>query len=61
MKKKEGPDRKLRKTDPCYADYMRALEIADELKGLRSEKKQVMDDLEKQLAVATEKATASNF
>ena len=47
MKKKEGPDRKLRKTDPCYADYMRALEIADELKGLRSEKKQVMDDLEK--------------
>ena len=61
LKKKEGPERKLRKTDPCYADYMRALEITDELKGLRSEKKHVIDDLEKQLAAVTDKTNASNF
>jgi len=47
LKKKEGPERKLRKTDPCFADYMRAQEIADELKSLRSEKKHVLDDLKK--------------
>ena len=40
---------------------MRALEITDELKGLRSEKKHVIDDLEKQLAAVTDKTNASNF
>ena len=61
LKKKEGPDRKLRKSDPCYADYLRALEIAEELKAVRAEKLQILDDLERQLAVATEKANVSNF
>jgi len=37
----------LRKTDPSYPDYVRALEITEELKALRAEKKLVMDDLEK--------------
>lgn len=55
LKKSEGPDRKLRKSDPCYADYTRALEIAEELKALRVEKKNVLEDLDKQLAAAAEK------
>ena len=38
LKKKEGPERKLRKSDPCYSDYVRALEIAEELKAIRAEK-----------------------
>lgn len=47
LKKKEGQDRKLRKTDASYPDYLRALEIADELKGLRTEKKHAVEDLER--------------
>ena len=59
LKKEQGPDRKLRKTDPCYPDYMRALEITEELKALRAEKKRVQEDFERQLIAANEKGFQS--
>ena len=39
LKKEQGLDRKLRKSDAVYPDYQRALEIAEELKAVRVEKK----------------------
>ena len=51
LKKKDGPGRKLRKTDPFYPDYLRALEIADEIKQLMADKKHAMDEVKKSGAV----------
>ena len=47
LKKKDGPGRKLRKTDPFYPDYLKALEIAEEIKQLMAEKKNALDDVKK--------------
>jgi len=47
LKKEQGPERKLRKSDPFYPDYLKALEIAEEIKGLMAEKKSALEDLKK--------------
>ena len=47
LRKKQGPERKMRKTDPFYADYQRALEIDEERKALEVELKQALEDLKK--------------
>ena len=51
LKKKDGPGRKLRKTDPFYPDYLRANEIADEIKQLMAEKKHALDEVKKSGAI----------
>ena len=50
LKKKDGPGRKLRKTDPFYPDYLKALDIAEEIKQLMAEKKNALDEVKKQAA-----------
>ena len=39
LKKEQGPERKMRKSDPFYPDYLKAMELAEELKPLIIEKK----------------------
>ena len=51
LKKKEGPSRKLRKTDAFYPDYLRALEIAEEIKQLMADKKHALDEVKKSASV----------
>ncbi len=47
LKKKYGEKRQFLKSDPFYPDYLRAQEIAEEVKVLKTEKKQALDELKK--------------
>ena len=47
LKKEQGPERKMRKSDPFYPDYLRAMELAEEIKALIIEKKHVVDEIKK--------------
>lgn len=61
LKKEHGQERKLRKSDSSYPDYLKALEIAEEIKQLMAEKKQVLEDLKKQLLASEKQAQMANF
>ena len=37
----------MRKSDPFYPDYLRAMELAEEIKALIIEKKHVVDEIKK--------------
>ena len=39
LKKEYGPERKMRKSDPFYHDYLRAIKLSEEIKALVVEKK----------------------
>ena len=52
LKKKHGEERSFLKSDPFYPDYLRALEIAEEVKVLKADKKTALDALKKQAAAA---------
>ena len=47
LKKKHGEERSFLKSDPFYPDYLRALEIAEEVKVLKVDKKTALDALKK--------------
>ena len=52
LKKEHGPDRAFLKSDPFYPDFLRAQELAEEVKVLKTEKQKALEELKKQVAAS---------